>query len=70
MPTLDLSNDSLVLKPFPLRPVTHSAGDQLQLWKPTKPRHNLDEDGKPTNLCKQDLARIQDFLEDTYVPST
>ena len=70
MPTLDPSNDSLALKPSLLRPITNSAGDRLRLWKPTKLRHDLNEDGKPTNLRKQDLARIQDILEDTYAPST
>ena len=51
----------------PLRPEPCPAGDRLRRWRPSKPRHDLDEEGRPTNLSERDLARIQDTLEDAYV---
>ena len=59
----------LPLKLSALRPHC-PANDQIRLWKPKDARHTLDNNGHPTNLAKDDLERIREVLQETYVPNT
>ena len=56
-------------KPSELRPRC-PAGDRIHRWKPVNARHNLDEEGRPTNLGETDLTRIKEVLQETFAPNT
>jgi hypothetical protein len=45
-------------------------GDRIHRWKPKDARHTLDDNGRPTNLADEDLARIEEVLRETYAPNT
>lgn len=53
-----------------LCPINIPAGEKLRAWKPKTPYNMLDDNRQPTNINQEDLARIQQVLEDTFVPNT
>ena len=57
------------LKQSELRPHC-PASDRIRRWKPKDARHTLDNNGRPTNLSEEDLARIQKVLQETYASNT
>lgn len=46
------------------------AKERLRLWRPTNARSTTDEHGQRTALSEQDVARIEELLENTWSAST